>query len=117
MKKLFTLFAATAFVLSMVACGGNASNNSATEETTETPAPAAQENDVMAKYESLVNQAIELQGKVSNGDASAIQEYMKIAEEMGKIAEELSAEMANMTPEQAQRFAELGQKMAAAAQQ
>ena len=124
MKKLFTLFAVTAFALSMTACGGNSNSNKNTESTetqteaaAEVAAPAAEEGNVLDKYEKLVNQAIEVYPKVKAGDAAATQEYMKIAEEMSKMAEELTTEMANMTPEQVQRFSELGQKWAAAAAQ
>ncbi len=121
MKKLCTLFAVSALVLTFAACGGNKKNNTteaAGETTTETTATPAQTagNDVLDKYEALINQAIDLQAKVAKGDAAASQEYMKIAEEMQSMAGELQTAIANMSEADAQRFAELGQKLANAAQ-
>lgn len=122
MKKFFAIFAVTALALTLTACGGNKKNNNTETENTETteataaPAAPAAEANVLDKYEALVNQAIELQGKVAQGDAAASQEYMKVAEEMQKIAGELQTAMTNMSEADMARFTELGQKLANAAQ-
>ena len=123
MKKIFTLVAMTAFAVVMTACGGNnkktndaaATGTETQTETTVAPAAAAAESSALDTYEKLINKMIELQPKLAKGDASAVQEYMKISEEMSKISEQLSKEIADMTPAQAQRFSELGQKLLDAA--
>lgn len=115
------MVAVAALSLSLVSCGG-ASSEKSTEnaDSTKVETPAADstkvetpaEGDVVAKYEALVNKAIELQAKVAKGDATAVEEYTKISEEMAN----LSSEFANATPEQAAKIAEIGQKLATAAQ-
>ncbi len=120
MKKLFTLFAVAALTATMAACGGNANQQNNDEAATEVEAAApaaAAEGDVLDKYEALINKAIEVYGKVKQGDAGAMEEYAKIAEEMSAMSTELTTAVEGMSAAQAQRFAELGQKWAAAAAQ
>lgn len=121
MKKLFTLFAIASLTVAMVACGNKnkkatdeAATESAVEAAVETPAAPAAEESVLDKYEKLVNQAIEVYGKVKAGDANATAEYTKIAEEMSSMSTELTSAIANMSAEDADRFTKLGEKWAAA---
>jgi len=122
MKNLFTLCAVAVMALTFAACGNAANKNNAdttdsieTAVTTEAPVAVAAEESVLDKYEALINQTIELQGKVAAGDAAAAQQLVTVSEEMNKISAELQTAMANMSAEDAQRFAELGQKLAGAA--
>jgi hypothetical protein len=119
MKKYLLIVLIATFTLSFAACSGKKgdtapANESAKEEVTA-PTAVTNENDVLVKYEAIINKAIELQEKVSKGDATAVQEYTKLSEEMTSIAVELQNAAANMTPEQAQKFTELGQKWLEAA--
>jgi len=120
MKKIFKMFAIAALTVSFVACGGGKKTEPTVveEEVIETEvvtAPAGND-DVLAKYESLMDKAMELQKKVTSGDAAATQEYTKIMQEISDMSTELQEAVTNMTPEQAQRWAEKAQKWAASAQ-
>jgi subtilase family serine protease len=120
MKKYLLIVVIATFTLSFAACSGKKgdtapANESAKEEVTAPTPAVTNENDVLAKYEVIINKAIELQEKVSKGDATAVQEYTKLSEEMTSIAVELQNAIANMTPEEVQKFTELGQKWLEAA--
>ncbi|MDH6306359.1 hypothetical protein M2459_000346 [Parabacteroides sp. PF5-5] len=119
MKKSYLVLAVLTFTLSFIACGGKTSEKATSEDAapkTEAAAPA-KGNDVLDKYETLVNKTIELyeSGKFKSGDAAAMQEYTKIAQEMSEMAEELQEAMQNLTPAQVQKYTELGQKLTDAA--
>lgn len=120
MKKYLLIVVIATFTLSFVACSGKkgdttpTNNESLKEDVTASPA-ITDENDVLTKYEAIINKSIELQEKVSKGDATAIQEYTKLSEEMTSIAVELQNAVANMTPEQIQKFTELVEKWTEAA--
>lgn len=119
MKRIYLVFAVlTTLTLSFVACGGKGSDKSSSDSApkTETAAPA-KGNDVLAKYETLINKMIKMyeDGKFTSGDAAAMQEYTKLAQEMSDMSEELQKEMQNLTPAQAQKFTELGEKLTNAA--
>lgn len=120
MKKIYLVFAVLTFTLSFIACGGKGTDKTSSEDAsapkTEKPAPA-KENDILAKYEALINKMIKLyeEGKFQSGDATAMAEYTKIAQEMADMSEELQKEMQNLTPAQVQKFTELGQKLSDAA--
>ncbi len=120
MRKQLLMVALVAFTFSFIACGGKSTTDSSTDNTTtktETPAPAAKDNDVLAKYENIINKMIKLyeDGKMQSGDASAMQEYTKLAQEMSDISEQLQKEIQNLTPAQVQKISELGQKLTDAA--
>ncbi|GEM_PF-3590066 len=121
MKKLLFIFTVATFTLSMTACGGKGSANSNSTEETTAPktetTTSSKGNDVLDKYEALINKMIELyeNGKFQSGDAAAIQEYTKMAQEMTDMSEELQKEMQNLTPAQIQKFSDLGQKLTDAA--
>ncbi|MCD8185778.1 MAG: hypothetical protein LUD68_04765 [Rikenellaceae bacterium] len=128
MKKFFSVFAVAVLAVCLTACGGNAANNnssSASDAEGEAPAleetaaaeaqEVAGEQDILAQYETLINKTIELQGKVREGDAEAMQEYSELAEKLVPLAEQLAQEFANMTPEQIQHYTKLAQKLAEAA--
>ncbi|MDR1203765.1 MAG: hypothetical protein LBL58_19320 [Tannerellaceae bacterium] len=121
MKKVYLMFVVMAFTLSFIACGGKGAKEAVSEDTsapeTETVAPAPADGDVLAKYESIVDRMIKLYegGKFQSGDAEAMAEYTKIAQELADISEELQTEVQNLTPEQIQKFTELGQKLTDAA--
>lgn len=118
MKKILMVVTAAAF---LVACGGKSTstktedtNATQVEATTEAKEEVKEEGDVLSQYEALIEKAIEVYPKVKAGDATAVAEYQKIAEDMGALSTKLTEEMSTMTPEQANKFAELGQKLAAA---
>ena len=119
MKKYLLIVAIATFTLSIVACGGKKGDAPAKEESVQeevtTTTTTTDTNDVLAKYETIILKAIELQEKISKGNTAAIQEYTTLTEEMMSIATELQNALANMTPEQTQKFAELGQKWVDAA--
>jgi ABC-type Fe3+-hydroxamate transport system substrate-binding protein len=120
MKKIVMMLAMAAFVVSFAACGGKTTQTTTEESTTlteETVTPASAEGDVLAKYEELVNKAIDLYPKVLEGDANATQSYGEIALEISKISQDVSTALATASPEQQQRIAELGRKFAEAAPQ
>lgn len=118
MKKFFLTLTIAAFTASFVACDSKksetgSSDKDSTNVTTTTPADTvATEGDALAKYTALVEKAIELYPKVKSGDASAVQEYTKLSQELTTMAQDLQKEMSNMTPEQVAKFSELGKKFA-----
>jgi hypothetical protein len=118
MKKIVMMLTIAVFATSFIACGGksNTQSETATDESaapqTEEVAPAAAEGDVLAKYEELINKAIELYPKVIAGDASASQEYVQIGQDISGIAQQLAQEAANFTEDQQKRYLELAQKFA-----
>ena len=119
MKKIFTLIAVAALAMTMVACGNNNKKANADTETaveTEKAAPAAAGKSTLDKYADLIEKAIEVYPKVKAGDAGAVAEYTKIAEDMAALSTELSGAMATMSTEDVERFTKLGEKWAAALQ-
>jgi hypothetical protein len=125
MKK-YLLIATVAFGLSLTACGGGQKTETATPATEaaqpavtaptdSTATPTVSTDDVLAKYEGIINQAIVLQEKVAKGDAASAQELSKLSEQMTVISADLQKAAANLTPEQTQKLAELGKKWADAA--
>jgi len=125
MKK-YLLIATVALGLTACSGGQKAENAQTTNDTIPavTTAPAAASTDstatastdsVLVQYESLINQAIDLQGKVSKGDAAAQQNLIKVMDQMKTVVTSLQNAAANLTPAQTQKLAELGQKWAAAA--
>ena len=120
MKKYLLIVTVIAMGLSIAACTGKKAEKAADEpvkqEEVATP-KAAGDNDVLAKYESLVNKVIEIQGKVAKGDAASVEELTKLNGELTSLAADLQNAAANFTPEQTQKYTELMQKLAAAATQ
>ena len=119
MKKYLLIVTVFALGLSIVACTGKKSENAnANEEVKqEEVAPAADSvnGDVLAKYEILVNKAIELQGKLAGGDAAAAQELAQVGQDIAAMASDLANAAANFTPEQAQKYEDLAKKWTDAA--
>ena len=122
MKKYLLIATVIALGLSVAACTGKKGENAqATDESTkqeEVVAPttnSVDENDVLAKYENLIDKLIDLQDKVAKGDAASVEELTKLNEEATALNAELQNAVANFTPEQTQKFTELAQKWAAAA--
>ena len=123
MKK-YLLIASVAFGLTLTACGSGQKSDSAQPATDAQPAVTAttdsaavtvNQDSVLSQYESLVNQAIDLQGKVQKGDASAAQDLAKVMDQMTPVATALQNAAAKFTPEQTQKLADIAQKWAAAA--
>lgn len=119
MKKFLFVCALAAFSLSFIACGNKSAKDTPADGATPKTEEAAPSKggDVLAQYETIINKIIKLyeDGKIQSGDATALQEYTKLSEEMNGISEELQAQMQSLTPAQTQKFAELGQKLADAA--
>ncbi|SHG14508.1 hypothetical protein [Dysgonomonas macrotermitis] len=119
MKKIFLMLTVAAFTASFVACDSKKSETGASDQDStnvEVVTPAA-EGDALAKYTELVEKAVALYPKVKTGDASAVQEYTKVAQDIANMSQDLQKELANMTPEQAAKFAEISKKFADAAAQ
>jgi len=125
MKK-YLLIASVAFGLTLTACGSGQKSDSAqpandaaaqpaVTATTDSAAVTVNQDSVLSQYESLVNQAIDLQGKVQKGDASAAQDLAKVMDQMTPVATALQNAAAKFTPEQTQKLADIAQKWAAAA--
>lgn len=119
MKKVFMSMAAAA-MLTLVACGGGSKSADSAKETgkeatekTETKKESAS-SPKLDQYIKLIEKATPLLEKVSKGDAAAVQEYTKIAEDMAKIATELQNELAN-NPELLQKYTDAANKFAAEA--
>lgn len=119
MKKYLLIVTVVALGLSVAACSGKKSENA-----TETPVQpevvtatvsdsAAIGNDLLTKYETVINKIIELQAK---GDAASVEELKKLNEEATAVATELQNAIPNFTPEQQQKFADLAKKLVDAAQ-
>lgn len=123
MKKFFLMLTVAAFTASFVACDSKKSETGASDQDSTnvevvTPADTtAAEGDALAKYTELVEKAVALYPKVKTGDASAVQEYTKVAQDIANMSQDLQKELANMTPEQAAKFAEISKKFADAAAQ
>ena len=114
MKKVFMFFAATA-MLTFAACGGGSksadSSANDAKENVEVKSDAPASSDKLDQYVKLIEKATPLLEKVSKGDAAAVQEYTKIAEDMAKIAMELQSELAS-NPEKMKKFNDAAQKFA-----
>ena len=117
MKKVLVFMSVVA-VLMFAACGGGSkSTDSGSKDATEkveTKKESSSSTKNFDAYVKLIEKATPLLGKVSKGDAAAIQEYTKIAEEMQKIVVDLQKELEN-NPELMKKFTEITQKYAAEA--
>ena len=119
MKKI-SMMLLVAVALFVTGCNGSGKKAEATDanektEVTKTEAKA-EGSDVLKKYEEFVEKAIPLLKKVKSGDASAAQEYTKIAEELGKFVMDNQDAFTKLSEADAKKYAELSQKLAAAAQ-
>ena len=112
MKKLFISMAAVA-VLALSACGGGSKDSAKDADKVETKKEASSSN--LDAYIKLIEKATPLLEKVAKGDADAVTEYTKIAEDMAKIATDLQTELAN-SPELMKKYTDAAQKFAEAAQ-
>jgi ABC-type glycerol-3-phosphate transport system substrate-binding protein len=126
MKTILMMLAMMASITSFVACGGK--SNTTTEESattsqgteatgesattqTGTTSPVSTGDELLAKYEKLVDKVIELFPKVMTGDVSAAKEYSEVMTEIDKIMAE-SAELLNdLSQEQQLRLVELSRKV------
>lgn len=120
MKKI-SMMVVAAMALTFAACGNSekpATDQNQTEETTTAPAEAAvaAEGDILKKYEAFVEQALPLLAKVKTGDAAAIQEYSKIAQDLAQFMQDNQDAFSKLSADDAAKFAELNQKLANAAQ-
>ena len=125
MKK-YLLIATVALGLTFTACSGAQKQNDSAQPADSVAQPAAvaqpvdttaaaaatDQSAVLAQYEQLVNKAIELQGKVQKGDASAAQELTKLSEQMTSVTTQLQNAAASLTPEQTQKLTDLAKKWA-----
>ena len=113
MKKVFIFMSAIAiFMLAACGGGGNKSADSGKEaadkvETKKSSASSGKLDD----YIKLIEKATPLLEKVSKGDAAAVLEFNKIAEDMTKIASELQTELAS-NPELLKKYTDAAQKFA-----
>jgi len=118
MKKYLLIVTVFALGLSLVACSGKKSTDAGDEtikqEEVTTASESVDDGDVIAKYESLIEKAFELQGKVTDGDADAAQELGQVGQDLATLATEIQNALADLSQEQQQKFAELAQKWAAA---
>jgi len=121
MKK-YLLIATVTLGLAITACGGGQKNESAQpandaaqSAVTDTTSNSVNQDSVLVQYESLINQAIDLQGKLLKGDASVTQDLAKVTDQMTVVYTSLQNAAANLTPDQAQKLADLKQKWDAAA--
>ncbi|MDR0430466.1 MAG: hypothetical protein LBH58_08340 [Tannerellaceae bacterium] len=127
MKKVYLMFAVFVLSLSFVACGGKGSDKPASEDASAVEAEAvvpeaevavpAEDNEVLARYEAIVNRVVEMyeEGKLTGESTEAMEEYAKLAQEITEISGQLQKEMQDLTPAQAERFAALGERLANAA--
>ena len=115
MKKVF-IFMSVVAVLMFAACsGGSKSTGSDSKDASEkVEAKKESSSKNFDAYVKLIEKATPLLGKVAKGDAAALQEYTKIAEDMQKIAVDLQKELEN-NPELLKKFEEVTQKFAAEA--
>jgi len=121
MKK-YLLIATAALGLSFAACTGGQKTesaqpaNDAAQPEVTAPAPATVNPDsALVQYESLIDQAIDLQGKLLKGDASVTQDLQNVTDQMTAAYTALQNAAANLTPDQAQKLADLVKKWADAA--
>ncbi len=118
MKKI-SIMLVVAMALFVTACGGSAKKAEAeTTVVTETVADdtTAGSSDVLKKYEEFVDKAVPLLKKMKAGDASAAQDYTKLAEELGKFVMDNQDSFAGLSEKDAKKYAELSQKLVDAAQ-
>ena len=126
MKK-YLLIATVTLGLALTACGGGSKTGSAQSTNDTIPAVAApvaptdsaavtvNQDSLLSQYETLINQGLDLQGKLQKGDASVAQDLAKVTDQMTTVATALQNVVAKLTPEQTQKLSDLAQKWAAAA--
>ena len=106
------MFVAVAAMLTFTACGGSKPADSSDKDAkVETKEEASASSSNLDEYIKLIEQATPLLEKVSKGDATAMQEYTKIAEKMSEIAMGLQTELAG-NPEWLTKYNEAAQKFA-----
>lgn len=124
MKKIAMLFMATAMI-TFVACGGGEKKSddaaAATEEVTvveETAAPSSSSSssDIVAQYQALCDKMVELAPKMKSGDATAMQEYQKVAQDFAAFAQNNQEAWSNLSEADAQKIQEIALKAAEAMQ-
>ena len=124
MKKILFSSITVVFLALMVSCGGSKSTDAAvedadaaTEQVTEQATEAnASSSDVLKKYEEFVDKVIPLLAKMKTGDVAAVQEYAKLAEELGKFVQDNTDAFSALTEADAKKYEELAKKLADAAQ-
>ncbi|GHT30426.1 hypothetical protein AGMMS49574_10090 [Bacteroidia bacterium] len=120
MKKVVMMLTVASSLVFCVACGGKKAEAGATDEAaapaTESVAPAASEDDALAKYEEYVNKSIALYDKVAAGDVAAAQDLAKLAQDYAPFLQELGTKQGEWSEAQIAKFQELAEKAAAAAQ-
>ena len=117
MKKYLLIVTVFALGLSFAACQGKKTENATTtqEPVQQEVAATPSDSDALAKYETLINQAIDLQGKIANGDTASVQALAQVTQDLTSLATDLQNAATTFTPDQAQKFSDLAQKWAAAA--
>jgi len=117
------MIACVAAATMFTACNSGAKDAKPEEpQATETPAAEAKpevaaEGNVIDEYAKLVDEMLEVAGKVKAGDAAAVQKMMELSQKAQGMMTKLQEELPNMTEEQKAKFEEIQKKAMEMAQQ
>ncbi|MCL1932707.1 MAG: hypothetical protein FWF53_02690 [Candidatus Azobacteroides sp.] len=115
MKKYLLIATVFALGLSFAACGGGQKTESATTTTQDAAKQAtmALTDSTLAKLETLINQGIDLQGKIAGGDTASVQALTQLTQDIASCANNLQSDT-TLAVDQKQKLSDLTQKWSAA---
>lgn len=114
MKRIIFTIVIFSLSITLISCGGNKSNNSASEDaSTKTEESVKKENKNLAEYETIINKMIKLyESDIIKSDNKAVMaEIAELTEELYAVSVELQKEVQSLTLEEMEKLTGLSKKL------